>query len=100
MKFTEILDLIQQVLDVTKSHWTANPFVLILDQVIQHFAAVLDSQLVTAKFEQVAKLAFGRIEDLDLVRNTSEERFVTQFAGFEIRGENQQLLERQPHLTP
>ena len=44
--------------------------------------------------EQPVELLLGRIVDLDLVRNAPQERLVRQVGGIQVRGEDDQLLER------
>src|SRR5690606_33892674 len=50
--------------------------------------------------EQRAELRQRGVPDLDFVRNTSQECFVREVLGFEVRREDDQLIERHLNLPP
>ncbi len=71
-----------------------------LVQISEAFWVKFDRSLSAAKFENLGEQTAIRRTDLDLVLDPTQEGFVHQFAGIEVRRKDDQLLERDGEFTP
>ncbi len=77
---------------------TGHPIAM-LDEKIDLCGSGGDAGLCRQRGEQLAELLLGRIADVDLVGNSPEEGFIHQFARFEVRRKNHELIEGHLNLA-
>lgn len=85
MKLAKVPTLVNQVQHVAESKWSSDAFVVVLDQVIKDARFDLKGHSLQFHFKQASELCFGRIKHFHFVRDSSQERLVTEFGGFEVR---------------
>ena len=69
---------------MARSHWSIDGAIVILDQVVDDFTVVLETHRRRDPFEQLMEFVGTRVEHLDFVRDTAEERAVNKVSRFQI----------------
>src|SRR4051812_6058947 len=73
--------------------------VVLFDQVLNGSWIDFESKRSCLFLNQITELNFGRVANFDFVRDTAQERFVEQVFRLEVRGENQEFVERHLDLA-
>ena len=87
-----ILNLLQQVSWVTSSQRSTLAKVMPSQQVVYDLGLILALEFARVVFEKCVKLFRFRIADEDFVGDTPQKRLVYEFAGVQVRREDNQLL--------
>jgi hypothetical protein len=74
----EVYNLVNNVARMATTHVASAAAVLRLDQVIDSFFVIRNTGALAILQEDPFEFVFSWIGDIDLVRNTSQERFVNQ----------------------
>lgn len=75
------------------AEWAVVGSVVLGDEVIDGLLTMGDFQGAAHDFEEFSERFFGGIRDLDLVRDTSEERIVDEVFRFQVGAKDHQLIE-------
>ena len=94
------LHLAQQIARMAVSHRPAWLAIVFVDQVLKWRAARLDFHRRGQSQKQLAELLFRGAADVDLVGNAPQKGLVNQVAGLQVRGKNDELVERHANLPP